>query len=273
MLATAGCTTSSAPATPDPSTAADSRPSVPFPDESSTGAKGELETYRGDQEISEEGAVIANVEIQGRLTVRANNVTIRNVRLTSSDYWAILNYGANTLIEDSTLTGSAETQASIGDIDGGSFVGRRLNISGAADGVKMAANSKLYDSYVHDLATFDGAHNDGIEMSNAINAEVVHNTILNANSQTSAIFLGDYVGGVDANVLVKDNLLAGGGYTIYGGAPELKGARVLDNRISTRYFPQGGGYGPLSYWSSTGNSWSGNLWADGPQGGHSIVVD
>lgn len=241
-----------------------------YPDATTTGARGQLTAYDGDATVTDPGRVIEDVEITGRLTIEADNVTLRNVRVSSGDYWAVLNYGRNTRIEDSTLVGTATTQALIGDIDGGNFIGVRLDASGAADGIKMGANSKLYDSYIHDLASFEGAHNDGIEMTAAVGAEVVHNTVLNQNSQTSAIFLGDFVAGQVSAVRVENNLLAGGGYTIYGGAPELSGALLAGNLISTRFFPNGGSYGPVSYWNGSANQAAGNVWADGPQAGGPI---
>ncbi len=68
-----------------------------------------------------------------------------------------------------------------------------------------------------------------------------------------------------ANVTVSDNLLAGGGYTIYGG----EGAKghpshivITGNRISTQFFRLGGRWGPVAYFNSHayGDVWSGNVW-------------
>lgn len=242
-----------------------------FPTAGTTGASGTLAKYTGPAIVTLAGTVISNVEISGRLTIKANNVKLINVRIISSDYWVLLNFGVGTVVENSTLTGTANSQASIGDIDGGSFVGRKLNISGAADGVKMGAYSKIYDSFIHDLASFSGSHNDGIEVTNGYAVEIVRNTILNANSQTSAIFLDEFEGGEAGTTLVRGNLIAGGGYSIYGGAPEGRGIKIINNSFSTRYFVRSGSYGPVAYWSAAGNTWSGNVWADGSARGDAVA--
>ena len=68
-----------------------------------------------------------------------------------------------------------------------------------------------------------------------------------------------------ANVTIDDNLLAGGGYTIYGGQGS-KGQPshivITKNRISTRFFRRGGQWGPAAYFSThaAGDVWSGNVW-------------
>jgi hypothetical protein len=63
---------------------------------------------------------------------------------------------------------------------------------------------------------------------------------------------------------VEDNLLAGGGYTLYAGGGKLASTniRVLNNRFSRRFFPNGGGYAPVAVFdpSGLGNVFSGNIW-------------
>jgi hypothetical protein len=131
----------------------------------------------------------------------------------------------------------------------------------------MGAGSQLVDSFVHDLAAEPGAHNDGVEINSGRGAQVVHNTIVNARTQTSAITVND-PGTGGAPIVVAENLLAGGGYTLYGGSTDRPtGIVVRDNAFSARYLPQGGYYGPRAYWTDSGNSWTGNYWIDGPKAG------
>ena len=267
--ATPSATPTSATSRPSQSSSASGIPT--FPSAGNTGASGVLTKYTGPAIVTRVGQVIENVEINSRLTIKADNVTLRNVRIQTGDYWVVLNYGSGTLIENSTLIGGAGTQASVGDIDGGSFTGRRLDVSGAADGLKIGSRSKVHDSYIHDLASFAGAHNDGIEVTGGQGVELLRNTILNGNSQTSAIFLDDFTAGVTANVLVQGNLIAGGGYSVYGGAPEARGVQFVGNFFSTRYFPRGGSYGPVAYWVSGSNTWTGNVWSDGPLQGRAVA--
>jgi len=83
------------------------------------------------------------------------------------------------------------------------------------------------------------------------------NTILNRFDQTDAIGLfQDF--GVEANRLITGNLLAGGGYTIYGGANERFGKTynivVTNNRFSTIYFPKARSFGPVAYFDKAGSA-------------------
>jgi hypothetical protein len=227
-------TTTAAP-TPSTTTTTTTPPATAWPDASNTGAKGTLAKQSGDLTITTAGTTLQNVDIAGTVTVRADNVTLKNVKVSSGGFWVVYNYGKNLTVTDATLTGTADTQASLA---GDNITATRVNISGAGDGAKLG-----------------------------------HNTILNSNGQTSAIMLSEYYGTGNANVLVQNNLLGGGGFTLYGGYESGKtlktGLSVKDNQFTTRFFATSGYYGPVAYWDSR-NTWSGNTWADGPKAGQQI---
>ena len=132
----------------------------------------------------------------------------------------------------------------------------------------MGGRSSLTDSYIHDLASFEGAHNDAVEVNGAGAVRIEGNTILNSNSQTSVIMISAG-GSANAGVLIRDNLLGGGGYTVYGD-DAARGITVTGNAFSTRYFAKGGYWGPVAYWSGVGNVWSGNYWLDGAAKGQAV---
>jgi hypothetical protein len=107
-----------------------------------------------------------------------------------------------------------------------------------------------------------------------------NNTVLNGNGQTSCIALfQDQAPPAIANKAINNNLLAGGGYCIYGGQSGAQYAGlptsnivVTDNVISTLYYADGGAFGPVIYYApgNSGNEWSGNVWYDGPNEGIAI---
>lgn len=236
-----------------------------YPDSTNTGASGPLRRHDGHMLVNRDNAVIENLDIRGELRIYGDNARITNVRVESESDWVVLINGRGTVIEDSTFIGGDDSQASLA----GTFVGRRLDLSGASDGVKMQAGGELYDSYIHDLCDKEGAHNDGIEAGKQV--RLVHNTVLNPRSQTSAIMLSEYGSDPDTDVLVQDNLIGGGGYTFYGGAPDTaRGHVVVGNLFTTRYYGNGGYYGAVAYWQPDGNTWSDNRWADGPQQGRLV---
>jgi Domain of unknown function (DUF4082)/Right handed beta helix region len=239
-----------------------------FPDASNTGvpAGTVLSAYSGPMTITAAGTVIEGKQINGRLTVNAANVTIRNSRITSNDYYGLLVYAKNLLIEDSIVDGAPET-ASIASYESGQLVARRINVSGGQDGVRLSSNSVLEASYIHDLSSRADEHNDSVTADGYTGVKIIGNTILNKNGQTAAVWIGDPRYG-DSSVELRGNLLGGGGYAIYAGPGS---SVVADNKFTTRYFPRSGYYGPVTYWESNSGTWTGNIWADGPNKGRPVA--
>lgn len=233
-----------------------------YPDENCTGVLPGVPrtTFAANRTITQDGMVIENVNVTGWLIIDADNVVIRNMYLESNDFWPLRVNGQNVRIEDSTFVGGPNNQAPLA----GTFHALRIDVSGSPDGVTIGNDSSLTDSYVHDLVTFEGAHNDGVNADGRLRTSIIHNTILNSNSQTSAMYVGNTE--EPSNLIVRDNLLAGGGYTIYAGlgAGPGQGIRFENNVFSKRYFPRSGSYGPVAYWQNgNGNTWVNNRYEDG----------
>ncbi len=73
--------------------------------------------------------------------------------------------------------------------------------------------------------------------------------------------------GTDGSILIDSNYLAGTGVCIYAGNSlgTATGVHLLDNKISTRYWTNGGQFGAITdvpTWGANGNVQSGNVWAD-----------
>ena len=62
-------------------------------------------------------------------------------------------------------------------------------------------------------------------------------------------------------VTIKDNLLAGGAYTLYCPRDRSSDVRVIGNHFSKMYYPTGGAFGPwtdcLKVSEVSGNVWEG----------------
>lgn len=260
-----------------------------FPDETNTGVAagidlravpGELtegpgwrSSANGSVTVDGDNTVLENVIISGAVDVTGDNVTIRNVRIVNDgDAWAIgMRRAANTTITDTEiLPKSARLEVGIKDVYGDATGTKitRTEIARTATGIQTA-QGLIEDNYIHDLAFREGDHVNGTTSNGSGTPLTIrHNTIFNPQSQTDAISLfQDF--GVEANRTVEDNLLAGGGYTIYGGDGQ-KGTSsnivIRNNRISKRFFPRGGSYGPVTAFDpgGPGNVWSGNVWDDAP---------
>jgi hypothetical protein len=158
--------------------------------------------------------------------------------------------------------------AGIKDINGEAMGTRVLdnNIADASTGVQLYIGL-VEGNYVHDVSpAADGSHLNGTTSNGSITPLTIeHNTVFNPNGQTDAISLFEDFG-VEANVLITGNLVAGGGYAIYGGqndgGPQAYNIRITNNRFSTIYYAQSGAFGYITAFDpgAPGNVWSGNIW-------------
>lgn len=248
-----------------------------YPDASSTGPSGALTPTAGPVIVTEPDTVLEDLDITGDVFFEdtATGGIIRNCRITSNGFWPCRMYGDGGLVEDCEIIGGDNSQTSL-LIRSGTV--RRSNFHGAGDGVRMEFAGTIEDSYIHDMADFEGAHNDGLELlpgaAGVATFTVTGNSLLNRIGQTSCIIMSSWGDNPDAATLIQGNLLAGGGYTIYGATitDDVQGIEILDNEFSTMFFPDCGFYGPLVYWPGAGNTWSGNTWIDGPDVGTPVVI-
>lgn len=75
---------------------------------------------------------------------------------------------------------------------------------------------------------------------------------------------GPYPGDDATGIQVRDNYLGGSGYVIYGGGDGSKNVKITGNRITTRWWTNGGGFGPFASAppAGSGNEVKDNTWAD-----------
>ena len=138
----------------------------------------------------------------------------------------------------------------------------RSRIGSAADGVQIAGrNTQIVESLIGNLLARPGDHNDAIQLFDpAVDIEIVRCRIENRHSQTSALTI------LGRNVIARSNLMAGGGWTLYGGADRngkgggsATGVRIEDNIFSRAHFPHVGSFGAVTYWpSGQSNVWRAN---------------
>lgn len=234
-------------------------------------------------EVEGEGATLENLDIQGGVDVKASHVTLRHCRITlSGESWGVGLIHANDVTVDGCEISSPVAEGPdrllvgikdvYGDTTGSHIV--RNDIWHASTAIQIA-NGLFEDNYIHDYGFNEGDHLNGVTVGggDATALMVKHNTIFNSYGQTDAISLFQDFGG-ESNKTIDDNLVAGGGYCIYGGAgaTQTSNIRITHNRISPLYFEAGGSYGWLAAWDDTGpdNVISGNIWDDT---GHSADGD
>lgn len=239
-----------------------------YPDETNTGVQpGVTLTPSGSLTVRTDGAVVENLLINGRLNIEAKNVTVRNVKVTTTalEEWAVIvRENGSATFENVEVygkdKGKGHVQYAILSFADDPVVIDKANLHHCADCVQ-GEHITLTNSYIHDLSNPPGSHVDGFQCNGVCGVTIRHNTIFLEYTQTGTISLfADF--GTPRNSVVEENLLAGGGYTIYGGNRNATGIKIINNRFSKKYYPRCGYWGTLTEWNSggAGNVYSGNVW-------------
>jgi hypothetical protein len=224
-------------------------------------------------DVTGDGSVLTGLDIPYVLNITASNVTVSADRIMHSGFFGIsLRHTAGVTIEYSAIGGLNATTGRLGsaicDLYGDStgIVIEGNNISEAKTGVQ-ASGGLVLGNYIHRFGYVPGDHTNGIlDVGSAQPLAVYRNTILNNHGQTDAVSLDASDSGTHvANKIIESNLLGGGSFTIYGGTARNNATSSIiieNNRFSQAFYPKGGQYGPIAYYSaqSAGNAWAGNVW-------------
>lgn len=129
---------------------ADAGPAPAYPDETVTGwtPEGVVTSLDGNQSVTIDNMVLEDVDIDGCLSIQADNVIVRRVRVRCTGARGITVLGT-ALIEDVTVDGLDE--GDVGVFVQGAAEMRRLDVHGFQSGVKFdsAEDSSIEDSYIH----------------------------------------------------------------------------------------------------------------------------
>ena len=267
-----------------------------YPSVATTGVpRGTKLTTSGGVTIRKAGTVLSDRQIEGKVTVVAPDVTIKDSRVISSDGGSgsvaiELQQGADDFrIENSEVRGSSKRDG----LESGVW-NHYGNPGATAVGTYFHSCSDCWEGpgrFNRDLMVVDssypGSHDEDIYVCGAA-VRVENSTLINRHNQTATVF-GDTAGCGGNRFVVTGNLLAGGGYVLYpqGNAESPTGSmKVTGNRFArcrgrtdfesgsggtacasgpdaSGIFPGGGFYGVAAYYfTGGGNVWSGNFWDD-----------
>ena len=219
------------------------------------------------------GTVLSGLYIPSNLTINASNVTVKNVQVVTGGTFGIsLTHTTGVTIENSTISGQNATtgrvDSAIKDVYGDStgMVIKANNISLFRTAMQLS-NGMVDGNYIHDPGYIAGDHTNGVVSTGGTKTLVIqNNTIFNSIGQTDAISVNAATSGAPvANATIQNNLIAGGGYAIYGGTGSgntTSNIVIKNNRFGQLYYPKSGQFGPVAYFDSAGkgNVWSGNVW-------------
>jgi hypothetical protein len=250
-------------------------PPSTWPDASNTGvpAGTTLTNYTGPAVVTTNGTLIENKTINGGITVKASNVTIRNCRINQSAWFGVEGqYSPGLRIERCTIVGpgkNGEPNSCIlgGDPAGATFIAN--NLSGVCIGIQTTGTCTIKDNYIHDLAGGQAdPHFDGITLFAGQSGTLIehNNIIVPSDHGTASVLIGTGNNwGPISNTVIRNNRMAGApSYTIYsnGGTQsnnKVSGTQIIDNLM------QRGAYGYLVHenntvvWTNNRDLISGNL--------------
>lgn len=194
--------------------------------------------YRGTYRIAENDVEIRDLVVRGNIVVTGKNVTLSNLKLVSEAPWHALDIAEEATgftLQDSEINGEGRSVNAI--FGHGKFL--RNHLYGVHNGINVTAPSVIRENRIDGFKGGADAHFDGIEINGGYDIEIVGNTIINKQSQTSAVMLNNYFTGL-SNIRVEGNRLVGGGYTVYLDG-RFKGGPVDDASISIVNNQIGGG--------------------------------
>lgn len=234
-----------------------------WPNASNTGVpSGTSLRSSGSITVTTDGKVLDRLNVTGCIDIKADNVVIRNTRITCNrDTFAIRTWDGsrNLVVEDSEIDGAGKVSAALCC---GDYTLRRVEIRNVEDGPRLASRTRVYDSWIHHLARLPGSHNDALQTTGADDIIVRHNTLEAYNTSTgdpmnAAIMLGSTTGPVVSDMLVEHNLFTGGNYTI-NFRPDINCSNVVFRHNT---FVDNARYGPVAGHSGSGITWaSSNVW-------------
>ncbi|RYG87095.1 MAG: hypothetical protein EON59_08375 [Alphaproteobacteria bacterium] len=231
-----------------------------WPDSTNTGVPdGVTLLPSGSIVVTKPGTVISGLNITGTVYINADNVTLQNCKITAAAFSVvhITEGSTGVVVKDCEINGvGTNNDGSCGIFGGGTFL--RNNIYNVENGIALSGTqgNVIEDNYIHSLKASGAPHYDGIQIDGGQTDTIVRgNTVINDHGQTAAVMIDNYFGPIK-NILVTDNLLVGGGYTIYSdgqfGGGSMTGIQITNNHVG------GGGYGDLNA-NSTSPVYTGNV--------------
>jgi hypothetical protein len=251
-------------------------------------------TSSGSINVTTPGTVIDGRDVTGTIEVNADNVTIKNSRITvhsggcstpCGNSLIHLNGSYNVMVSHVELTAdqSATVEHAIRNTDGGHISVDHVYQHGHIDALCHCGDADISDNYSVVAQWISTDHIENIYVSDQT-VNLTHNTLINRAGQTANIFMDS---GAGNHLTAKNNLFAGGGYSMY--VCPKNGCNTATATVTGNVFtrcghgseisaaggswacpggpddyglsPRSGSYGYAAY-MPTQTVWSGNVWDD-----------
>ncbi|MCI2239874.1 hypothetical protein MN205_15475 [Kineococcus sp. TRM81007] len=201
----------------------------------------------GSLTITEDGRVVENLDIEGCVSVQADDVVLRNVRIRCGHQQrAVVIEGSDRdlLIEDSEIDGLGSTEVAVG---WSGYTLRGVEVHDVIDGPRLGSDVTVEDSWVHDMVRVGDSHSDALQSNGGTGIVVRGNTLVPTDTSdgdvlNAAVQLGaENDSGELSDVLIEGNYLDGGNYSVNVRDDDgISGVVLRDN-----VFGSGARYGPV----------------------------
>lgn len=248
----------------------------PTPD--TTGPRYPAVTETGSLSSTADGQVIERTTVTGRLTVRHDNVTVRDVTVRGTGTYMVQvlakedgSCPANVRFEYVEVDGAlaAENDIPLYSPDCG-YTFDRGHVHNVGRSSRVRNDTTISNSYIYSDRTGDSrAHRGGVANNGGSNNALINNVIKCSGVGCSAALpmYGDFAPVED--YLIQHNLLSTTGrYCAFGGSlaskpyPNGSNIRFIDNHFSTEFFDTCGKSGAVAGFANNvrGNEFTGNVW-------------
>ncbi len=227
-------------------------PAIPtsFPNAATTGPRdGHVLAPSGPLTITQPGAVVTDLSVDGCIDVKAPNVTISDVYVDCSRATTAISIadGASATIQYTEINGNGVVSAAVGFAN---YTLSHVDIHDVIDGPRMNSNVQVLDSFIHALARTSSSHNDTLQTTGGTGIVVRGNTLqaydpTTGDPHNAAIMIGSENQPL-RNMTIEGNYLDGGNYSILA-RPDLDGSNIV---VRSNVFTQNFRYGP--YRGATG---------------------
>jgi len=227
---------------------------------------------------SSSGQTINAKNITGNLVVNHNNVTVTNTRIKGRVEY---NGHRGLMLRDVDVGPDSCPGSSNGGnrlLLGGDFTLTRVHMhNNAADLIALTGGGRvvIQDSLFNKTCYYASDHLDTIQYydpGGVINATIAHSRldvrpVNTGGNGNAAVFWADFPG-AGSRLTLKQNLFAGGNYTVYA-LDATAGSGVVIDVSNNRFVRNTYTYGPCStsnsvaYNGTSGVKWSGNAYSDG----------
>ena len=206
--------------------------------------------------IETDNTVLDGMDIQGTINIEANNVVIRNSRITSSGIYVLNIRSGNTgtVVEDTRIrllggNGSSAVQGY------SPYILRRVHVTGGSDNLKAHAGVLVEDSYFTGTYKSEGSHNDVVQIRGGSGYQFRNSTFIGPWKQSTSAFIIQAKHNDLDDLVIENNYISGGGYSIYtneSNGYSMTNVFVTDNRFELDSWQYG-------WRSANAGTYSGNV--------------